>query len=213
MSVSAIGAQSGLAIQQLVNMRKQFDDLQRQLSTGQKSTNYAGLGVNSGITVSLNAQLSAITGYNDTIDNVTTRINLMNNALGGMTASVQRGESRRWPRRRTAPTAPEMHWRSRPGKTRSTSCSACSIPGPATDYLFSGRATDQPPMDTLDHILNGDGARAGLKQLISERNQADLGASGLGRLVISAPTATSVADRRGLRPRRSASSLLRSPRT
>ena len=59
-------------------------------------------------------------------------------------------------------------------------------------YLFSGRATDQPAVETLDHILNGDGARAGLKQLISERNQADLGADGLGRLAISAPTATSV---------------------
>jgi flagellar hook-associated protein 3 FlgL len=59
-------------------------------------------------------------------------------------------------------------------------------------YLFSGRATDQPAVETIDHILNGDGARAGLKQLISERNQADLAADGLGRLVISAPTATSV---------------------
>ena len=59
-------------------------------------------------------------------------------------------------------------------------------------YLFSGRATDQPAVDTLDHILNGNGAQAGLKQLISERNQADLGANGLGRLVIGSPTATSV---------------------
>ena len=30
--------------------------------------------------------------------------------------------------------------------------------------------------------MNGDGARAGLKQLIAERNQADLGSNGLGRL-------------------------------
>jgi len=60
-------------------------------------------------------------------------------------------------------------------------------------YLFSGTATDQPAVDTLDHILNGNGAQAGLKQLISERAQADLGTSGLGRLVISQPTATSVA--------------------
>ena len=59
-------------------------------------------------------------------------------------------------------------------------------------YLFSGRATDQPPVETLDHILNGNGAQAGLKQLISERNQADLGADGLGRLAITSPTATSV---------------------
>ena len=54
---------------------------------------------------------------------------------------------------------------------------------PAGDrYLFSGRAGDKPATETLDHILNGDGARAGLKQMIAERNQADLGANGLGRL-------------------------------
>ena len=56
---------------------------------------------------------------------------------------------------------------------------------PAGDrYLFSGRAGDKPATETLDHILNGDGARAGLKQMIAERNQADLGSSGLGRLQI-----------------------------
>ena len=58
-------------------------------------------------------------------------------------------------------------------------------------YLFSGRAADQPAVETFDHIMNGDGARAGLKQIIAERKQADLG-DGLGRLVITAPTATSV---------------------
>ena len=35
---------------------------------------------------------------------------------------------------------------------------------PAGDrYLFSGRAGDKPATETLDHILNGDGARAGLE--------------------------------------------------
>ena len=50
---------------------------------------------------------------------------------------------------------------------------------PAGDrYLFSGRAVDKPATDTLDHILNGDGTRAGFKQIMAERNQADLGAAG-----------------------------------
>ena len=60
MSISSIGAQSALIMQQLVQMRAQFDDLQRQLSTGQKSATYAGLGIDRGVTVSLNSQLSAI---------------------------------------------------------------------------------------------------------------------------------------------------------
>jgi flagellin-like hook-associated protein FlgL len=50
-------------------------------------------------------------------------------------------------------------------------------------YLFSGNGLTQPAVDTVDHILNGNGAQAGLKQLIAERYQADLG-DGLGRLVI-----------------------------
>ena len=44
MSISSIGAQSALIMQQLTQMRAQFDDLQRQLGTGQKSATYAGLG-------------------------------------------------------------------------------------------------------------------------------------------------------------------------
>jgi hypothetical protein len=59
-------------------------------------------------------------------------------------------------------------------------------------FLFSGSAIDTPSVASADDILNGKGALAGLKQLIAERNQADLGASGLGRLVLSSPTPTSV---------------------
>ena len=51
---------------------------------------------------------------------------------------------------------------------------------------------DQPSVDTLDHILNGNGARAGLKQVIAERNQADIGTDGLGRLVIPAAAGSTV---------------------
>jgi len=60
-------------------------------------------------------------------------------------------------------------------------------------YLFSGTGVSQPSVDTADHILNGNGAQAGLKQVIAERNQADLGADGLGRLVIPAAAGTTVA--------------------
>jgi hypothetical protein len=59
-------------------------------------------------------------------------------------------------------------------------------------YLFSGSAIDTPSVASMEDILNGKGAQAGLKQLIAERNQADLGVGGLGRLVISSPLPTSV---------------------
>ena len=58
--------------------------------------------------------------------------------------------------------------------------------------MFSGRDTDKPAVETYDHMLNGNGSQAGLKQIISERNQADLGANGLGRLTLSSPSAGTV---------------------
>jgi flagellin-like hook-associated protein FlgL len=185
MSVSAIGAQSAQAIQQIVDMRSQFDDLQRQLSTGQKSADYAGLGVNRGMTVSLNSQLSAISGFDDTIQNVGTRISLMNTALSGMTdlASAVKTAMVQAPAGANGSGAALAQQTAQNSLDQLLGMLNTQAGG---RYLFSGRATDQPAVETMDHILNGDGAKAGLKQLISERNQADLGTAGLGRLTIGA---------------------------
>lgn len=185
MSVATIGGQSTLAIQQLVDMRNQFDDLQRQLSTGQKSSNYAGLGLDRGVTVSLNSQLSAIGAFNDTISNVNTRISLMNTSLSNMTdlASQVKAAMAQVPNGANGTGAAAAQQTARNSLDQLLGL----LNTQAGDrYLFSGRATDQPAVETLDHILNGNGAKAGLKQLISERNQADLGAGGLGRLTIGA---------------------------
>jgi flagellin-like hook-associated protein FlgL len=50
-------------------------------------------------------------------------------------------------------------------------------------YLFSGRAGDRPAVETSGRILDGEGSRAGLRQLIAERLQADQGADMRGRLL------------------------------
>ena len=46
-------------------------------------------------------------------------------------------------------------------------------------YIFSGSAINTPPTATADAIINGTTTRAGLKQVIAERAQAD-GTTGLG---------------------------------
>jgi flagellar hook-associated protein 3 FlgL len=193
MSVSSIGAQAQLAIQQLTQMRTQFDDLQRQLSTGQKSATYAGLGIDRGVTVSLNAQLSAISGYDNTIDNVNTRVGLMNTVLSNMSTIGSTVKSAMVQANGVSGDGSGAAIAQQTANSSLDQLLGLLNTQAGDRYLFSGRATDQPAVETLDHILNGNGAQAGLKQLIAERNQADLGADGLGRLVISAPTATSVA--------------------
>ena len=73
MSISAVGASVGLTIQSLVGMRKQLDDLQRQLGTGKKSVDYAGVGVDRGVAVGLRSRMSAMDGYGSTITGVGVR--------------------------------------------------------------------------------------------------------------------------------------------
>jgi flagellin-like hook-associated protein FlgL len=191
MTISSIGGKPAAAIQSLVNLRNTLDDLQRQLSTGKKSTTYAGLGLDRGVTVSLRAQISAMSSFDATIDNVNTRINVAQTALSRISdigASVKTSMSQGTfgssaAAINTAQTAAQL----------SLDETLNLLNTRAGDrYLFSGNATDQPAVESYDHIVNGNGAQAGLKQIISERNQADLGASGLGRLDITSPTATSV---------------------
>lgn len=192
MSVSSIGGKSGAAIQSLVEMRNTLDDLQRQLSTGKKSLTYAGLGLDRGVTIGLRAQLSAITGFDATANNVQTRIDVAQTSLGRMSeigsaakqAMVQGSYGTGAAGAATAQKTAQFSLDEMLGLLNTQA---------GDRYLFSGRATDQPAVVGYDEILNGDGTRAGLIQIISERKQADLGASGLGRLDITSPTATSVA--------------------
>ena len=58
--------------------------------------------------------------------------------------------------------------------------------------LFSpAPRSNQQSVASSSLILNGTATQAGLKQVISERNKADLGTNGLGRLVIPAPSTSS----------------------
>src|SRR6476469_9058526 len=86
MTTSSIGSAPSTMVKSLVDMRAQFDDLQRQLSSGQKSPTYSGLGLGSGLSVGLNAQLSAMSGYDASIDTSMIRVNLAQHTLTTMTS-------------------------------------------------------------------------------------------------------------------------------
>lgn len=187
MAVGGVGARSLLLTKSLVDMRTQLGDLQRQMATGKRSDTYAGIGLDRGLTVGLRSHLSALQSYGDSITNVDVRLKLEQTVLSRI------DELGREVKAATSPAST-----SNPQTTQQLAVSSLGeILGllntqSGDRYLFSGLASDQPSVESLEHILDGDGARAGLKQIISERNQADLGASGLGRIVVSAPSVTSV---------------------
>jgi flagellar hook-associated protein 3 FlgL len=191
MAVSGIAGSVSPLIQNITTLDKELADLQRQLSTGEKADTFSGLGSQANIAVGLSAQLSAISGYGDTISAVGTSLDLAQAALTQVSKAgdIAKGAAE------TAPFDPGGGGITTAQRTAQaqfdTILSALGTQG-ANGYLFSGTGVNLAPVDTVDHILNGNGSSAGLIQVTAERQQADLGASGLGRLVVATPTATSV---------------------
>ena len=191
MAISGTGFGSSLLNQSVLNIKSELNNLQSQLATGEKSTTYSGMGVNEGFAIAARSQLANISAYTDTMTNVNTDIDAANTALQSISQMAEQTQ---------AATNSGVQTVNSSGQTSAQQTALAqftSILGilntqTGDRYLFSGGAINTPSVASADAILNGSGAQAGLAQLISERTQADLGANGLGRLVISQPTPTSV---------------------
>ncbi len=172
----------------LTTMRSTSDNLQMQLNTGLKSQDFAGLGSSRSVSLSLRTQLSRIDTYQSSIETVDLRLKLMDTNLTRMAAITNEVKS--------AADPTEFSIVSN-GQTSSQVASRLALDemiellnaDVAGRYLFSGSTTDKEPVELMDTILNGAGTRVGLKQVIQERQSADLGADGLGRLALTAPAA------------------------
>jgi flagellar hook-associated protein 3 FlgL len=191
MTITGVGPKSSLVVQSLGDMRTQLGDLHRQLGTGKKSISYAGLGIQRGLAVGLRSKLVAMSGFADTVTNVGVRISLQQAALTRMAALGGAVKSAALNQQFSVDGSGQTATQRVAGTQLDEILALLNTPA-GDRYLFSGRAGDKPATETLDHILNGDGAKVGLKQMIAERNQADLGANGLGRLTIPPVVGTQV---------------------
>jgi flagellar hook-associated protein 3 FlgL len=188
MSISSINYGSSVLGQSVQNINQQLTDLSTELSTGVKSTNYAGMGIDEGFAVAARAQLANISAYGDTMTNVTTIIDAGNAALQSLSSTVSevQGDASASPQNLTST-----------GQTIGQQTAASQLSSMigmlntqvGDRYIFSGTAISTPAVTSADDILNGSGTQAGLKQVIAERLQADLGSGSpsTGRLVLSAP--------------------------
>jgi hypothetical protein len=190
MSITGVGYATSPLGQAIQSLNNQMTTLSTQLATGQKSANYAGMGVNEGFAIAARAQLANISAYTDTISNVTTSINAANNSLqaisnlGGQVQNAAAG---------TPQTLDSS------GKTiaqENATAELASMVGilntPAGNrYLFSGSAINTPATVPVDEMMNGTATQAGLNTVMAQRAVADgTGAGGTGRLLITNPAAT-----------------------
>ena len=96
MSINSINYGASVLGQSVQNLNNQLTTLSSQLSTGRKSTTYAGMGVNEGFAIAARAQLANITAFATTMTNVNTIISAANTALQTLSSigsQVQSGAS------------------------------------------------------------------------------------------------------------------------
>lgn len=191
MSISSINYSSSILGAQIRNINQQLTDLSTQLSTGKLSQTYSGMGTNEGFAIAGRAQLSNIAAYTDTMTNVNVSINLANTALQSLTTirnTVQTG---------SANTAQDLNVNGQTVAQNTAAAQFGSMVGvlntqSGNRYLFSGTAFNTQSVANAGDIINGTTTQAGFKTVMAERQAADLGAGGMGRLVQTQPTPGSV---------------------
>jgi len=186
MAINSVSYSGSLFGQAVLNLNNQLTNLSTQLATGEKSTTYAGMGIGESFAIAAREQLSNISAFGNTITNINTTINAANTALQALTttATTVQGDA--------STTSQDLNSSGQTIGQENAQSEFISMVGILNTqvgdrYIFSGTATSTPAVASADDILNGTATQAGLKQVIAERAQAD-GTTGLGRLVITAPT-------------------------
>src|ERR1700674_1138232 len=172
--------------QSVANLQAKLADLQTQLGTGEVSQNYAGIGNGRGLAISLQSQLSVLGNYGNVINSVGVRLTSAQQALTAI------GGSAELVRNSALNSKFSLDQNGQPADKKTANGQLGLILDAlnaqvGNDYLFSGAGANTPAVASAGAILDGNGVQAGLKQVISERAQADLGTGGLGRLIIPAP--------------------------
>jgi len=185
MSITGPGSITAANIAAQNNMMNQLNTLGEELGTGQVAQNYSQLGPQSGLAVALGEQLSDLSGYSNTASTVGTTLTIEQSVLGQLSSASSA----------TAQTIEQQGGfaLTNTGQTTTQAAAASYLNQIVAflntqiggNYMFSGSAVNQPSVVNSNEILNGNGAQAGLTQLISERQQADAGTNGMGRLAVT----------------------------
>lgn len=169
--------------------RELMADLQRQLATGKKVTTYSDLGSDRTQILALREELASVQGYRASIPTINTRIDVLSLSLERIRESAAETKSDGLQVNFETDSDSLTLYQRRTGARLDELVELLNARAGGR-YLLGGRAIEQPPVVPTNEILDGSGTRAGFKQIVSERRQADLGADGRGRLVVTGPEAT-----------------------
>jgi flagellin-like hook-associated protein FlgL len=173
------------AIRQLGDMRDQLDALQRQMATGKRAETNAALGSERNLSLVYRQQTAEVSSYLQTIDLAETRLKVIASTLTRITKVGTEAKGA---------LDPNLFLLQTDGKSTGQQAAmnylqelvALFNADVADRRIFAGKAVDVTPVEKIATLFDGDGGKAGLRQIIAERRAADLGADGLGRLIVPA---------------------------
>ncbi|GBE44678.1 flagellar hook-associated protein FlgL [bacterium BMS3Bbin10] len=169
--------------------RRTISELQQQLATGRKVQTYGDLGLQSTQNLSLRAELSQIKGYTNTIALLDIRLDLSILNLDRIRDLAADTKSDALETGFEPLASGQTVYQTEVGTRFNEVVSLLNLDVNGR-HLFGGRETEQNPVRPAGEILDGAGSQAGFKQIAAERRQADLGADGRGRLVLTGPEAS-----------------------
>lgn len=184
------GAYRSATPNRLVSTRSDLTDLERQLATQQRAESYGDLGIDRRVSLDLNNKVSSLDSWLEGITRGNVNLQLSSKAVENyskLTAeTIKDTRSNTYIPSSTGRSAPQVLAEEKFKQT--LDLLNTQVNG---RYLFSGKTADIQPTVSYSEMIEGDGAgRAGLRQMIDERRQADLGATGLGRLTTGGAGAT-----------------------
>ena len=184
------GAYRSATPNRLVSTRADLTDLERQLSTQQRAESYGDLGIDRRVSLDLNGKVSTLDSWLEGITRGDVNLKLSTKAVENYakltSETIKDTRSNTYIASSTGRSAPQVLAEEKFKQT--LDLLNTQVNG---RYLFSGKTSDIEPTVTYSEMIEGDGAgRAGLRQMIDERRQADLGTTGLGRLTTGGAGAT-----------------------
>lgn len=174
-----------------LGMRRELDELQRQMASGQKSATFGGLGLERRTSLDFRAKLSALDGYLASIKDAQLRVTMMTQGLERLEGIADAAKSDISPPR-FDPGLDGRTFAQRTSEDRLKLAIDVLNSELGGRYLFAGRASDKAPVIDYATLMDGDADRLGLKAMIPERVAADQGPGGLGRVTFADASAPGV---------------------
>ncbi|PCJ71805.1 MAG: hypothetical protein COA62_04355 [Rhodobiaceae bacterium] len=174
---------------EVVSLKRIQDDLSRQLVSGKKAETFGGLGGDAAVVLSLRDQISSQQSYIKTIDLISLRLGIQSATLTRIDdlASKLKTDSLTASFDLTGSGQTQLQLNAVSQFDEIASLLNTEIAG---RHLFAGTDTTNSPVALPAVILDGDATRAGFRQVVSERSQADLGSDDRARLTLNTTAAT-----------------------